>query len=259
MSTRTSARPAAPRRRKRTALIVVVAVIVALVAVAVGGEFYARDRVGSCMADALKPDLGSDVDVGFGATPLLATVVTNSVSSIEIDSDDVDLTGPGDTGMHGLALSSTIHDIDLPQGDGSGSPGSVGSSEATVTWDSIDMLSSLQTLPFGRLITGVHTDPSSETIGVELFQGIGTLTLTPRISDGQVTMHASDVTALGIGLPTSGAQDIIDMFTKNLADYPLQMRPQSATVTDDGLRVELAGGAAPLTDEQSAKVDCSVL
>lgn len=240
MSTRT---PAAPRRRKHTALIVTIVVVVALVAAAVGGEFYTRHRVGSCMADTLSQNLGGDVDVSFGASPLLATVFTHNVSSVDIDSDDVDLAGPGATSMRGLKLRSTIHDISLPQGD---DPGSVGSSQATVTWNSLDMLSSLQTLPFGRLITGVHTDPSAGTIAVELFQGIGTLTLSPQIADGQVTMHATDVSALGIGLPTSGAQDIIDMLTKNLVDYPLGMQPQSVDVTDDGLRVALSGGSAEL-------------
>lgn len=259
MSTRTSSRPAAPRRRKHIALFVTIAVVVALVAVAVGGEFYARHRVSSCMADSLQQDLGSDVDVSFGATPLLASVFTHSVSSVDIDSDDVDLAGPGQTSMRGLTLRSTIHDIDLPQGGDSAAAGSVGSSEATVTWDSVDMLSSLQTLPFGRLITGVHTDSADGTIAVEVLGGVGTLTLEPRISDGRVSMHAKDVSALGIGLPTSGAQDIIDMLTANLADYPLRMQPRSVDVTDDGLRVKLRGASAPLQPAGDQGGGCSLI
>lgn len=249
------ARPAAPRRRRHTALIVTIAVVVALVAVVVGGEFYARHRVSQCVATAVQGELGGDVDVSLGATPLLFTVVTGNVSSLSIDSDDVSLAGPAQSSIRGLTLRSTIHDIDLPEGD---SAGTVGSSEATVRWPSSQMLASLQTLPFGSLISGVTTDPSSQTVRVDVLGGLGSMTLTPTVSGGAVTMEASDITALGIGLPTGGAQQIIDLLTANLSDYPLGMAPQSVQVTQDGLQVDLRGGAAPLSSAGAADVDCSI-
>ncbi len=243
-------------RRRHTALFVTLGLVVVLVAVLVGGEFYARDRVSSCVATALHDEMDGDVDVSLGATPLLLTVITGSVSSLSVDSDSVNLAGPGESSLRGLQLTSTIHDIDLPEGDGTGT---VGSSEATVRWGNDDMLTSLQTLPFGMLITGVTSDPASGTIDVAVAGGLGQMTLTPKVSGGAVTMEASDITALGIGLPTGGAQQVIDLLTRNLADYPLRMQPQSVEVTDQGLRVTLKGGQAPLNESGAGDIDCSIL
>ncbi|WP_182357942.1 LmeA family phospholipid-binding protein [Tomitella gaofuii] len=253
-----------PRRRRHTALFVTIGLVVALVAVVVGGEFYARDRVGNCVATALEQQVDGDVDVSLGATPLLLTAITGTVSSISINSDGINLAGPGEAAMRGLQLRSTIHDIRLPEGDGTGS---VGSSEATVTWGNDDMLASLQTLPFGMLITGVTSDPAAGTIDVAVAGGLGRISLTPRISGNVVTMEASDITAFGIGLPTGGAQQIIDLLTRNLADYPLEMAPQSVDVTGKGLQVRLTGGQAPLTTTggqaplnttDGPQIDCSI-
>lgn len=258
MSTRAPAGPGgtAPHRRRNIALIVIVVLVVALVGVVVGGEFYARHRVSSCVANALEKELGGTVDVGLGARPLLLTVFNDTVSSIEVSSDDVDLTGPGEAGVRDLSLQSTIHDIHLPEGD---APGTVGSSEAHVQWDTDAIASSLQSLPFGALITGVTANPSAGTMDIEALGGLGTMTLTPAVRGGTVTMDASDVTALGVGLPTGAAQQIIDAITKNLSDYPLGMQPTSVSVTDKGLQVELQGGTAPLAQEGAMEVDCSII
>ncbi|QDQ98270.1 DUF2993 domain-containing protein [Tomitella fengzijianii] len=254
MTTRAPSRT--PRRRRHTALLVTIGIVVALVAVAVGGEFYARDRVGSCVATAMGQEVDGDVDVSLGATPLLLTPITGTVSSISVNSDSINLAGPGEASMRGLQLRSTIHDISLPEGDGTGT---VGSSEASVSWANDDMLASLQTLPFGMLISGVTTDPATGTIDVAVAGGLGSMSLTPRIEGGVVTMQASDITAFGIGLPTGGAQQIIDLLTRNLAEYPLQMQPTSVDVTDQGLQVKLQGGPAPLTTADGPKVDCSII
>lgn len=245
------------RKRSTSILIVIAIALTTVVAVGVGTEFYARHRVSTCMAETLQGELGGPVDVGFGAKPLLLTALDNKVSQLSVDSSDASFTtGVGTAKLQGFSLTSKFHDITLPASDGTG--GSVGSSEATIKWPTASILASVQTLPFGSVVTGVQTDDAANTINIQLLGGIGSVTLTPAAVNGVITLTTTGATALGIGLPNDAVQQIINVIAGSLEEYPLGLAPQSVKVEDGGLTVQLAGGHAELPQDSSAKVNCSI-
>lgn len=245
------------RKRSTSILLVIAIALTTVVAVGVGAEFYVRHRVTTCLSETLQGELGGPVDVGLGAKPLLLTALDNKVSTLSVDSGNASFTAEaGGAKLQGFALQSEFRDITLPASDGTG--GTIGSSEATIEWPTASILASLQTLPFGAVVTGVQTDDAANTITVQLLGGIGSITLTPTAANGAITLTSTAATALGIGLPNDAVQQIIDLIASNLDEYPLGLAPQSVKVENGGLTVQLRGGHAELPNDSAAKVDCSI-
>ena len=123
-------------RKRSTSLLIVIAIaLTTLVAVGVGTEFYARHKITSCLGDAVRGEIGGDVEVGLGARPLLLTALDNRVSSLSVDATNASIDEIGGATLKGITLRSTIRDIDLPASDGT--CGSVGSSAATILGDGL--------------------------------------------------------------------------------------------------------------------------
>lgn len=245
------------KRKRGTSLLVVLAIALsALVVVGIGAEFYVRNKVTSCMSQALNDELGGPVEVSLGAKPLLLTAIDHKVSKLSINSGDASIRGLGSSKLEGFKLDSTFRDVDLPAEDGSG--GSIGSSEATIVWPAASIQSSVQTLPFGSLITDVQLDDAANTMNIQLLGGIGSITLTPEVVAGAITMQTQEISALGIGLPNDAAQQIIDVITGNLGEYPLSLAPESVTVEEDGLTVQLRGGPADLPADSDIGSECRI-
>lgn len=242
----------AGRSRLTAALIVLAVAAATLLAVGVGGEFYVRNSVSKCIAEAIEEEAGGPVSVGFGPAPILLSAFTHRVGRVDVDSTSMDLRSPNGTVLRGIALDARISDITLPR---DGRDGTAGSSTATVDWPAEAMLRSLQDLPFGFAVTDVDADEDADRLTVEFLAGVGTLVLTPRIEGGAVTMEVVEVSALGLGLPSDFAQQIIDRLAQDLADYPLEMRPTDVSVSGSGLHISLRGGHASL---EADTVDCRV-
>lgn len=246
-----------PGRSRLTALLVVVAVAaVTVLAVGVGAEFYARHKISSCLADAIDDEVGGPVEVGFGATPILFSALSHELGRLDVGSDAMDLRSPGGTVLSGIALDSRFSSITLPRDH---TPGSVGSSTATVTWPTAAMEQTAQSLPFGFAVTDVRADRSTDEITVEFLEGLGAVSMRPQITGEAITLTATDVQALGFGLPPDFAQQVIDLFTGQLAEYPLGLRPRSAEVTADGLRIELRGDRAEIDPDSRYGADCGLI
>lgn len=245
------------RRRGTSLLIVLVIALSAVVVAGVGAEFYARHKVTSCMSESLEGELGGPVDVSLDAKPLLLTALDHRVSRLSISSDDASISGIGSAKLQGFKLDSAFRDVRLPAGDGA--DGSIGSSEASIMWGGDSIQASLQTLPFGALITGVQMDEAANTMRVEVLGGVGSITLTPEVRAGAITMDTNELSAFGIGLPNDAAQQIIDVISGNLGEYPLGLAPQSIKVENDGLTVQLRGGQAVLpAAEGDGGSECSI-
>src|SRR6478609_7975534 len=106
MASTTTAPTASARPKRSRALIVAIVVIVALVAVLIGGELYVRHNVKQCMADQFESQLGSQVDVGLSAKPVLLQSIDKNVPYITIDSDDTKF-GPA----QGMQVHAQVNDI----------------------------------------------------------------------------------------------------------------------------------------------------
>lgn len=255
MASTTHAPSASTRPKRNRVLIVAVVVIVALVAAVIGGELYVRNSVKQCMANQFESQLGSQVDVGLSAKPVLLQALDKKVPYITISSDDSSF-GPAKD----MRVTARVNDVDITASDTSG--GTVGSSTADIDWSTAGIAATIQEQPFGTLVTGVTSDPSAGTLQFSVLSGLAELTVKPTVADGVVNVETLGAELFGLGLPTDLVSGIVDLLTASLQTFPLGMTAESLTVTDSGLQLSLAGGPytmpAPEPGAQAPE-GCSVL
>ncbi|WP_280511698.1 LmeA family phospholipid-binding protein [Nocardia farcinica] len=239
----TTSPPAAPRVSRRTLVIALAVVATLLVTALVAGEAYARHAVSKCISSQFEQEMGSKIDVGFGAKPLLITWLDGKVSSVTVDSKD-DKFGPA----VGMNVHATFRDVEVAD---NGKGGTVGSSEADVTWsnDGIE-----QTL--AGMVSGVRSSAASDVITLDVLGGLAQLQVRPQVRDGAVDVQTMSAEVLGIGLPTDLVAGIVNVFTESLQSYPMGLRATEIEVTDNGIDVHLAGGRTELQSTGSSDVRC---
>ncbi|MFI6315656.1 DUF2993 domain-containing protein [Nocardia fusca] len=224
----------APKVGRRTVVIAVLTVIVLVVAALIGGEAYARHRIASCISSQFEKEMGSQIDVGFGAKPLLLTWLDGKVSRLDVDSKGDEFGPAADMQVH-----AQFHDIEMAEGSNSGS--SVGSSNADVSWSNSGISQTLQ-----GLVSDVQSDPDTGQLTMKVLGGFGAMQLTPRIQDGKVDIDVAQAQFLGIGVPDDLAQGVVDLMTESLQTYPMGLQPTELRVTADGIQVDLQGGPTEL-------------
>ncbi|QLY32235.1 DUF2993 domain-containing protein [Nocardia huaxiensis] len=225
--------PRAPRKR-RTALIVAIVAALVIVGGLAGGEAYARNKVQNCIASSFEKQMGSKIDVSFGAKPMLLTMIDNKVGKVTIDSDDTKF-GPA----VGMVVHATFNDIEVKDGGKQG--GTIGSSEAEVTWSNEGIVQTL-----GGLVSSSTSDPAAGTLNFGVLMGIAQLQVVPQVVGDKVDVETKSASLLGIGLPTDLVSGIVDLMTESLQSYPMGLKPTKVEVTNDGLRVTLKGGPSTL-------------
>lgn len=223
-----------PKVSRRTIVIVVVTALVLVAAALIGGEAYARHRIASCISSQFEKEMGSKINVGFGAKPLLITWIDGKVSRMDVDSE-----GAGFGPAVDMQVHARFHDIEMPEGSSSGS--TIGSSEADVSWSNTGIASTLQ-----GLVSEVVSDPTTGQLTMKVLGGFGELRVIPEIQDGKVRMQVADAQFLGFGVPDDLAEGVVDLMTQSLQTYPLGLEPTDLRVTDNGIEVDLHGGRTEL-------------
>ncbi|MBF6333795.1 DUF2993 domain-containing protein [Nocardia transvalensis] len=223
-----------PRNVRRIVLILGLVLVLAVVGTAAAAETYYRRQNARCIATQVEKDLGSKVSVHFGPKPLLLTAIDHKVQYVTLDSDDAKF-GPA----VGMKVHVRLNDITLVDGGRGGAD--VDNSNAYATWsnDGIE-----QTL--SGLVSGVQSDPSSDTLDVKVLGGLADLRLKPQIVGDQIQVSTQSAQLLGLGLPTDLVDGIVNLMTQSLQGYPLDLKPTAIKVTDNGIRVDLTGGATKL-------------
>ncbi|WP_137725202.1 DUF2993 domain-containing protein [Prescottella subtropica] len=244
--------PTAPKPKRRKALVISLIVVAALVVALVGGELFVRQRATSCMESQLQSQLGSPVDVGLSWKPVLLQMTSKNVPYMTIDSAGSSF-GPA----KGMQVHARANDIDMSATDDSS--GTIGSSTADVLWKTDGILATVQSESMG-LITGVTPDPATGTLKFSV-GGLADLTVRPAIADGQVQVETVGAEILGLGLPTSLVDGVVQALTASLQQYPLGMAPTSLTVTDNAVQLHLAGGryVMPPQDPNAPNAGCSII
>ncbi|MET8774357.1 DUF2993 domain-containing protein [Nocardia sp. NPDC004654] len=230
---------------RRTLVIALVVVATLLAAVLVGGEAYARHVVSRCISSQFEKEMGSRIDVGFGAKPMLITWLDGKVSSVTVDSQDNKF-GPA----VGMVVHAEFNDL---EGVNSGNGGGVvGSSSAHVTWSNEGIQESL-----GGMVSGVRSSSASGMITLDVLGGLAQLQVHPEVRNGVVEVQTKSAELLGIGLPTDLVEGIVDIMTESLQSYPMGLKATEIKVTDDGVVAQLAGGRTELpAAENNAEVRC---
>lgn len=254
-TTHTPSGPTGARSTRTLVLTAVLVVVVVLVAGLIGAEAYVRSNIKQCMSSQFESQLGSQVDVGLSAKPVLLQAVDKKVPYITITSNDSSF-GPAKD-MH---VTARVNNVDLTSSATSG--GTIGSSTADVQWSAQGIASTIQAQPFGALVTGVTTDPAAGTLTFQLMGNLAQLTVKPTVSAGAVQVQTVGAALLGLGLPTDLVSGVVDILTSSLQTFPLGMTAQTLTVTDTGLNLTLAGGpyTIPAAEPgQQTSDSCSLL
>ncbi len=221
---------------RRALVIALVVVVILLATVLVGGEAYARHQVSRCISSQFEKDLGSKIDVSFGAKPMLITWIDGKVDQVKVDSADSKF-GPA----VGMVVHARFNDLDVSNGGGT-----IGNSSADVTWGNDGIRQTL-----GRLVSGVSSSSSSGMLTLDVLGGLAQLQVKPEVKDGAVQVETMSAELLGMGIPKDLVAGIVDVFTQSLQSYPLGMKATEVKVTDNGIAVKLAGGRTELPAENT--------
>jgi hypothetical protein len=129
-----------------------------------------------------------------------------------------------------------INDVDLH--GNADSKGTIGELDAAITWTSQGIQETVQdSIPFiGGLVNSVATDPNAGAIVLSGAFGLGSVTVKPQVSNGELTLQVYKVTAMGAIVPHETAQAALNTFTSALIkNYPLGIKADSVQVTNDGV------------------------
>jgi hypothetical protein len=238
---------------RNRAVLISSLIVAALVAALLAGEFYARHTAKKCMSEQFRNDLGTNVDIGFSAKPMLLQLIDSKVPYVTVDSDDTAF-GPAQQ----MKVHARVNDVDIEQT--SQNAGTIGSSSADISWPTEGIDATLQK-EIGGLVNGVTADDSAGTLNFSVLSGLATVKVKPQIVGDKVEVKTVEAKVIGLGVPSDLVDGIVNAISSSLQQYPLGMTPKSLEITDKGLEMRLEGGkfTLPLA-EQGQKVDgCGVL
>ncbi|MEI7915374.1 MAG: DUF2993 domain-containing protein [Mycobacteriaceae bacterium] len=228
-----------------SALLIGVIVVALVLAGLLGAELYARHVADSIVSKAVSCVVQDGSKVSFGLRPFLIQHLTHSYRDMVVDT-----AGNQIREAKGMTLHLRLDDIRLEKtADGAGTLGAL---DADVSWSADGIKQTAQTIiPFlGGLVSGVNTDPGNGTI--ELQGPLGTVTVMPTVSQGQLQLQVAGVSGLGFALPRETAQPALDAFTTALtANLPMGIHAESVAVTDGGVTARFIARDATIPNGQA--------
>jgi len=251
-------RPARQRRARRWVAVLVVLVVI-LSAGAVGTEYLVRGQVDSAVRSAL-PGLSPDAQIATRGI-VLRQVVGGSLDSLSMDSPSLTITSKGQSNA-----SVTLSDVDVDlshislhkpyQTDSVAASG-------TISWQQVATLAAAShpklkgvTLQAKRTGTSAQ-DPGVIQASMSVLGLSGEAEIAPSLgADGSLILTITSTRMSGntLGVDVGTGQDSMlryvgldsPQITIPAKSLPPGLRPTSAIVTNDGLRLSLAGSRVNL-------------
>ena len=251
-------RPARQRRARRWVAVLVVLVVI-LSAGAVGTEYLVRGQVDSAVRSAL-PGLSPDAQIATKGI-VLRQVVGGSLDSLSVDSPSLTITSKGQSNA-----SVTLSDVDVDlshislhkpyQTDSVAASG-------TISWQQVATLAAAShpklkgvTLQAKRTGTSAQ-DPGVIQASMSVLGLSGEAEIAPSLgADGSLILTITSTRMSGntLGVDVGTGQDSMlryvgldsPQITIPAKSLPPGLRPTSAIVTNDGLRLSLAGSRVNL-------------
>ena len=251
-------RPAGRRRARRWVAVLVVLVVI-LSAGAVGAEYLVRGQVDSAVRSAL-PGLSPDARIATRGI-VLSQVVGGSLDSLSVDSPSLTITSKGQSNA-----SVTLSDVDVDlshislhkpyQTDTVAASG-------TVSWQQVATLAAAShpklkgiTLQAKRTGTSAQ-DPGVIQASMSVLGLSGEAEIAPSLgADGSLILTITSTRMSGntLGVDVGTGQDSMlsyvgldsPQITIPAKSLPSGLHPTSAIVTNDGLRLSLAGSRVNL-------------
>ena len=245
------------RRRGRRWLVVLLVLVVVLTAGAVGAEYLVRGQVDAAVRSAL-PGLSEDARITTKGI-VLRQLLGGSLDSLAVDSKSLEITPKGEGG--GTVTLSDV-DVDLSHISlRSPYPTDTVTASGTISWRQVTALAAREhpkiqgmTLQAKRAGTSAQ-DPGAIQASAALLGMSGEAEIVPSVrADGNLVLT---VTSTRMG----GEQIDVDAGENSMLSYvgldspeitlpsgslPQGLHPTSAIVTNDGLRLTLAGSRVNL-------------
>ena len=245
------------RRRGRRWLVVLLVLVVVLTAGAVGAEYLVRGQVDAAVRSAL-PGLSEDARITTKGI-VLRQLLGGSLDSLAVDSKSLEITPKGEGG--GTVTLSDV-DVDLSHISlRSPYPTDTVTASGTISWRQVTALAArehpkIQGMTLQAKRTGTSAqDPGAIQASAALLGMSGEAEIVPSVrADGNLVLT---VTSTRMG----GEQVDVDAGENSMLSYvgldsreitlpsgslPQGLRPTSAIVTNDGLRLTLAGSRVNL-------------
>lgn len=245
------------RRRGRRWLVVLLVLVVVLTAGAVGAEYLVRGQVDAAVRSAL-PGLSEDARIATKGI-VLRQLLGGSLDSLAVDSKSLEITPKGEGG--GTVTLSDV-DVDLSHISlRSPYPTDTVTASGTISWRQVTALAArehpkIQGMTLQAKRTGTSAqDPGTIQASAALLGMSGEAEIVPSVrADGNLVLT---VTSTRMG----GEQIDVDAGENSMLSYvgldspeitlpsgslPQGLRPTSAIVTNDGLRLTLAGSRVNL-------------
>ena len=240
------------RRRGRRWLVVLLVLVVVLTAGAVGAEYLVRGQVDAAVRSAL-PGLSEDARITTKGI-VLRQLLGGSLDSLAVDSKSLEITPKGEGG--GTVTLSDV-DVDLSHISlRSPYPTDTVTASGTISWRQVTALAArehpkIQGMTLQAKRTGTSAqDPGAIQASAALLGMSGEAEIVPSVrADGNLVLT---VTSTRMG----GEQIDVDAGENSMLSYvgldsreitlpsgslPQGLRPTSAIVTNDGLRLTLVG------------------
>ena len=249
----------ARRRRARRWVVVLVVLVVILSAGAVGMEYLVRGQVDSAVRSAL-PGLSPDARIATKGI-VLRQVVGGSLDSLSVDSPSLTITSKGQSNA-----SVTLSDVDVDLNHISlhkPYPTDTVAASGTVSWQQVAELAAAShpklkgvTLQPKRTGTSVQ-DPGAIQASMSLLGLGGEAEIVPSLgADGGLVLTITSTRMAGekLGVDVATGEDSMlsyigldsPQITIPATSLPPGLHPTSAIVTNDGLRLSLAGNRVNL-------------
>ena len=245
------------RRRGRRWLVVLLVLVVVLTAGAVGAEYLVRGQVDAAVRSAL-PGLSEDARITTKGI-VLRQLLGGSLDSLAVDSKSLEITPKGEGG--GTVTLSDV-DVDLSHISlRSPYPTDTVTASGTISWRQVTALAArehpkIQGMTLQAKRTGTSAqDPGTIQASAALLGMSGEAEIVPSVrADGNLVLT---VTSTRMG----GEQIDVDAGENSMLSYvgldsreitlpsgslPQGLRPTSAIVTNDGLRLTLVGSRVNL-------------
>ena len=245
------------RHRGRRWLVVLLVLVVVLTAGAVGAEYLVRGQVDAAVRSAL-PGLSEDARITTKGI-VLRQLLGGSLDSLAVDSKSLEITPKGEGG--GTVTLSDV-DVDLSHISlRSPYPTDTVTASGTISWRQVTALAArehpkIQGMTLQAKRTGTSAqDPGAIQASAALLGMSGEAEIVPSVrADGNLVLT---VTSTRMG----GEQIDVDAGENSMLSYvgldsreitlpsgslPQGLRPTSAIVTNDGLRLTLVGSRVNL-------------
>lgn len=251
--------PSSPRKAGTGKIIALVSVSLVLVLVIAFASFelYTRNKIKDCIGAGVSSFTGTPVDVSLSSKPIALQWLSGDIPYVQVDTED---STPNATKLH-MRLDNLTQD---------GGVSKVGAINGTgfLSYDRIlQMMKSSASSTSGSEITRIAGNSANGTVNVDatftvaIFPIPVSVTMTPTVSNGKVSLKVGSATAAVFGIPADFAQGIVDQMTQSVFDTAFAgIEFSSVKVTDTGIDFGVASDNVVLKQQVSSpQGSCSSL